>query len=127
MLRNLIEIENTKWILSPIRIEFLCGVRDSDELKLYCAYLEQFEVLDERRIPSRDWSEAERLAQWVKEGGRARKLGDCLIQAIAKRLHAEVTTAGIRNFRKGLLQNNSMRLCADSGRHFAALPRYTAP
>ncbi len=90
--RQLINIENTNWILSPIRIEFLCGVRDSHERKLYCACLEQFEVLDERKIPSQDWSEAERLAQWVKQDGRGRKLGDCLIQAIAKRLHAEVTT-----------------------------------
>jgi len=90
--RRLIEIEQTNWILSPIRIEFLCGARNSNELKLYSAYLEPFGIFDERSIPSQDWSEAERRAQWIKESGRPRKLGDCLIKAIATRLHAEVVT-----------------------------------
>jgi predicted nucleic acid-binding protein len=90
--RQLIKLQETNWILSPIRIEFLCGARDSNEFKLYSAYLEPFEVLDKQNIPSQDWSEAERRAQWVKESGRRRKLGDCLIQAIAQRLHAEVVT-----------------------------------
>ena len=90
--RRLIAIEQTNWILSPIRIEFLCGARDGNEFKLYSAYLEPFEVFDRRNIPSQDWSEAERLAQWIKESGRRRKLGDCLIKAIATRLHAEVVT-----------------------------------
>ena len=90
--RRLIDIEQTNWILSPIRIEFLCGARDSNEFALYSAYLESFEVFDKRNIPSQDWNEAERLAQWTKKSGRQRKLGDCLIQAIAKRLHADVVT-----------------------------------
>jgi len=90
--RKLIELEKTHWILSPIKIEFLCGARDSNEFNLYSAYLEAFEVLDKRKIPSQDWSEAERLAQWSKLEGRPRKLGDCLIKAIAKRLHAGVVT-----------------------------------
>jgi predicted nucleic acid-binding protein len=90
--RRLIDIEQTNWILSPIRIEFLCGARDSNEFKLYSAYLEPFEVFDKRSIPAQDWSEAERRAQWIKKSGRRRKLGDCLIQAIAKRLNAEVVT-----------------------------------
>ena len=89
---QLIKIQETNWILSPIRIEFLCGALDSNEFKLYSAYLEPFEVLDKHNIPPQDWSEAERLAQWAKESGRRRKLGDCLIQAIAKRLHAEIVT-----------------------------------
>ncbi len=90
--RNLINIQDTKWILWPIRIEFLCGVRDSNELKLYSAYLEPFEVLDKPDIKPQDWIEAERLARRVKEIGRPRKLGDCLIQAIAIRLNADVVT-----------------------------------
>jgi len=89
---ELINIQDTKWILWPIRIEFLCGVRNSDELKLYAAYMEPFQLLDKPDIKSQDWSEAERWAQRVREAGRARKLGDCLIQAIAKRLNAEVVT-----------------------------------
>jgi predicted nucleic acid-binding protein len=104
--RRLINIEQTNWILSPIRIEFLCGARDSNEFKLYSAYLELFEVFDKRIIPSQDWSEAERLAQWVKEGGRSRKLGDCLIQAIARRLHAEVITRD-QDFRLRTLPSQS--------------------
>jgi predicted nucleic acid-binding protein len=97
--RQLIDFQETKWILSPIRIEFLCGARDRHEFQLYAAYLEQFEVLDQKNIPARDWSEAERRAQWVKESGGRRKLGDCLIQAIAERLHAEVVTMD-RHFRR---------------------------
>jgi len=97
--RQLIKIQETNWILSPIRIEFLCGARDSNELKLYSAYLESFEILDERNIPPQDWSEAERRAQWVKEPGQRRKLGDSLIQAIAERLNAEVVTRD-RHFRR---------------------------
>jgi predicted nucleic acid-binding protein len=90
--RQLIKIQETNWILSPIRIEFLCGALSSDEFKFYSAYLEPFEVLDERKIPSQDWSEAERRAKWIKDPRRRRKLGDCLIKAIAKRLHAEFVT-----------------------------------
>ena len=47
--RHLIAIENTKWVLSPIRIEFLCGALSSDEFKLFSSYLEPFEVLDKRK------------------------------------------------------------------------------
>ena len=90
--KQLIKLEETHWILSPIRIEFLCGARDSNEFKLYSAYLEVFKVLDARNTPPQDWREAERLAQWSKKSRRPRKLGDCLIQAIAKRLHAGVIT-----------------------------------
>jgi predicted nucleic acid-binding protein len=97
--RRLIGFEKTNWILSPIRIEFLCGARDGNEFKLYSAYLEPFEVLDKQNIPPQDWSEAERRAKWVNESGRRRKLGDCLIQAIAERLHAEVVTRD-RDFRR---------------------------
>src|SRR5580700_1628059 len=50
--RQLIVLENTHWILSPIKIEFLCGARDSNEFSLYSAYLEAFQVLDKRKIPS---------------------------------------------------------------------------
>ena len=90
--RQLIELEETHWILSPIKIEFLCGARNSNEFSLYSAYLEPFALLDMRKIPAQDWSEAERLAQWNKLGGRPHKLGDCLIKAIAKRLHAGFVT-----------------------------------
>ena len=72
-------------------IEFLAGARTSEELKLFKAYLESFEVRDEGDIPRQDWEEAKRLAQWVgRNRRRNRKLGDCLIEAIAKRLNADI-------------------------------------
>jgi predicted nucleic acid-binding protein len=97
--RLLINLQRTNWILSPVKIEFLCGSRDRAEFKLYSAYLEPFDVLDRRSIPPLDWREAERRAQWIKQDGSRRKLGDCLILAIAERLHAEVITND-RHFRR---------------------------
>jgi hypothetical protein len=72
---NRINIQGTNSILWPIRVEFLCGIRDSDELKLYSAYLEPFEILDKPDVKQQDWSEAEREAQRFKEGGRRKNLG----------------------------------------------------
>jgi predicted nucleic acid-binding protein len=83
---ELIEVQGTKAILSPVLIEFLAGALSKNELNLYQAYLGPFEVLDRGEIPRQDWKEAERLAQWIKLDGRKRRLGDCLIQAIASRI-----------------------------------------
>ena len=94
---ELIEFEGTNLILSPVLIEILVGVRTSQELELYQAYLEPFEVLDKGDIPRQDWDEAKRLAQWIRIG-RERKLGDCLIEAIARRLNADIVT-GDRDFK----------------------------
>jgi len=78
---------------SPVLIEFLAGALGRKELDLYEAYLSPFEVLDRGDIPRQDWTEAERLAKWIKIKGRMRRLGDCLIQAIASRLNCDVITA----------------------------------
>jgi predicted nucleic acid-binding protein len=80
-------------IVSPVLIEFLAGALTSNELDLYRAYLAPFEVLDRGNIPRQDWEEAKRLAQWIKKDGRKRRLGDCLIQAIAGRLNCDVVTS----------------------------------
>ena len=91
---ELVEVQGTNLIASPVVIEFLAGTRDSQELELSRAFLEPFEVLDQGEIPRQDWDEAKRFAQWIRIG-RERKLGDCLIQAIAKRLNGDVITADL--------------------------------
>ena len=89
---ELIEVQGTKSIVSPVLIEFLAGALTSNELDLYRAYLAPFEVLDRGNIPRQDWEEAKRLAQRIRSEGRKRRLGDCLIQAIASRLNCDVIT-----------------------------------
>ncbi|MEZ6233190.1 MAG: PIN domain-containing protein [Phycisphaerales bacterium] len=84
-------------ILSPIRLEFLSGARTKQELRLYDAFLDQFEVLDlaakrQRGVRAEDWTEAERLVRRVPPDGKPRHLADCLIRAIANRLGVEVLT-----------------------------------
>ncbi len=88
---KLIEFEGTKLIVSPVLIEFLVGAKTSEDLELYKVYLEPFEVLDKGEIPRQDWEEAKRLAQWIRKH-RGRKLGDCLIEAIAKRFNGDIIT-----------------------------------
>jgi predicted nucleic acid-binding protein len=90
--RKLIELWGTNLIVSPVRVEFLAGAESSEKLKLYLAYLEPFEVVDERQIPRQDWEEAERIAKRVVVKGRRRNLGDCLIKAISLRLNCETVT-----------------------------------
>jgi predicted nucleic acid-binding protein len=99
---QLIAAHNTKLIGSPVRIEFLAGALSGDQLKLYLAYIEEFEVVDENRIPHQDWEEAERIAKRIKPKGRRRKLGDCLLQAIALRLNCDIVTAD-SDFRQRVL------------------------
>ena len=75
----------------------LAGVMTSHELKLTRAFLAEFTCVDQRDIPSADWEKAIRLAQRVKKlrkrlpsPARPRRLGNCLIRAIADRLDYEV-------------------------------------
>ena len=88
---ELVEFQGTNLIASPVFVEFLVGARTGEELELYLAYLEPFEVLDKGDIPRQDWQEAERLAKWIRTN-RPRKLGDCLIEAIAKRYNGDIVT-----------------------------------
>ncbi|MGA9925599.1 MAG: PIN domain-containing protein [Isosphaeraceae bacterium] len=96
---KLIEIFDTKAIVSPVEIEVLAGVRDPHELELTEFFLAQFVIIDHRRIPPQDWKEAGRIAKRVIKRRRQanpqteqRQLGDCLIIAIANRLHYEFIT-----------------------------------
>ena len=89
---NLIEMHSTNWICSPVVIEVLAGTRNKRELALHRAYLSAFAIIDEGKIPPMDWQKAQHWAQRVPDNRhvRARSLGDCLIRAIAERLHCDV-------------------------------------
>lgn len=89
---KLIALEMTKAIVTPVYIELLCGVSSSHEGQLTRAYLNRFQCVDGGHIPREDWEEAIRLAQRIPVTNKPRQLGDCLIKAIAKRLHYRVRT-----------------------------------
>ncbi len=89
---QLVEIHETRAIVTPVFVEFVAGARSGHELRLARSFLSVFEVIDEARIPSQDWQRATRLAERVPRNGKRRQLGDCLIRAIADRLHYEVVT-----------------------------------
>lgn len=76
--------------MTPVAIEFICGVVDRHEMDLSRAYLGVFEVVDGGVIKESDWAEARRLAERIPTDPVPRDLGDCLIRAIAIRLGYEV-------------------------------------
>jgi predicted nucleic acid-binding protein len=90
--RRLIEIEDTNAIVTPVLLEYLCGVRDQLELGLARAYLKPFQSVDKGKTLVVDWREAQRLAERVPKTGRPRDFSDCLIKAIASRLNYQVRT-----------------------------------
>lgn len=81
-------------ILSPVRLEFLGGTH-GDKLKLAEEFLALFPNFDERKVIAADWQEAERLAKRVSPNGAPRGAIDCLLVAIANRLHAEFETEDV--------------------------------
>jgi predicted nucleic acid-binding protein len=89
---ELIRLEATAAIVTPVRIEFLCGASSSDQLRIYEAFLELFDVIDNGQIGPSDWEAATRLARRIPRSGKPRQLGDCLIRAIASRLRYDVMT-----------------------------------
>ena len=88
----MIKDNDSKLILSPVEVEFLCGVVDEHEMRLREAFLRPFEVIDDHRTLPEDWKEARRLAKHPGYQPRSRDLGDCLLIAIAGRLHLEILT-----------------------------------
>jgi predicted nucleic acid-binding protein len=93
--------EPTKWlkkypndgIVFPVRLEFIGGTRNKDELELASIFLGKFDLLDEGTVLVEDWDEAERFAKRIKgKSGRARGAIDCLIRAICKRIKADLYT-----------------------------------
>ena len=90
--RRLIAAYDSNAIVTPVYVELLAGVANKLELELTRAYLQQFQCIDRGIITPDDWKQVSRLAQRVPRNRRPRNLGDCLIRAIADRLHYTVTT-----------------------------------
>jgi predicted nucleic acid-binding protein len=90
----LIRVEQTRAIVTPVRLEVLCGGRTAHEVALFDAYLSAFDVVDRGDVLRQDWELAEQLARRIPRNwrlhGKRRQLGDCLIRAIAKRLRYDV-------------------------------------
>ncbi len=79
-------------ILTPIRLEFVAGSRDREELKLCDAFLDSFPLVDKGKVLPQDWDEAERFVRWIPQNGRSRGVIDCLIRAICIRLNCNFDT-----------------------------------
>jgi predicted nucleic acid-binding protein len=95
--QRLIELEDSNAIVTPVLVEFLCGVTDKTEMKLSRAFLRAFDPIDRGKILDADWREARRFAERVPRSGRSRDFADCLIKAIAQRLRHDV-----RSFDSGM-------------------------
>jgi len=87
---ELIAIEESDAIVTPVALEVIFGARTSHEVRLAQAFLDGFRLIDAGKVTEEDWDEAHRLARFIPRDGRPRQLGDCLIQAIAKRLRFRV-------------------------------------
>ena len=105
---KLIGLYQTDAILTPVRIEFLCGVMSSQEKSLGEAYLSHFYILDRGEIRDEDWVEATRYAQWVTNPPARRSMGDCLIAAIARRLRIEIIS-GDSDLIRGIQRSDTGR------------------
>jgi predicted nucleic acid-binding protein len=97
--RSLISSRNGNAIVSPVEVEFLCGVVNQHEIRLREAYLRTFKVVDDHKTIPQDWDEARRLAKHAGFHAEPRDLGDCLISAISDRLNLELVTGD-----KGLIR-----------------------
>ncbi len=91
--RQLCERHGTRAIVTPVVIELLGGTRDKDELARARAFLTEFHIIDEGRILPEDFVRATALAERIPHVFRPRTFADCLIRAIADRLHYDVDTA----------------------------------
>jgi predicted nucleic acid-binding protein len=65
---------------------------NQETLQLTQAFLSEFRVIDAGTIPRSDWESATRRAKRIPRDGKPRQLGDCLIRAIAERLHYDLET-----------------------------------
>ncbi|MGL6097232.1 MAG: PIN domain-containing protein [Fimbriiglobus sp.] len=85
--RTWLSLSPNDGILTPVRVEFLAGIRDKDELQWADVFLAEFVLFDGGRVLPEDWQEAERLARRVPRDGRPRGTLDCVILAICNRLN----------------------------------------
>ncbi len=88
--QELAKVHETRAIVTPVKLEFICGATSKQEMQLSDVFLREFEIVDQGRILAEDWQEAERIARRVPRTGKRRQLGDCLVRAIANRLRHEV-------------------------------------
>ena len=86
----LIADKETNAIVSPVEVEFLCGVLNQTETVLREGYLRAFRLIDDRKTLPADWEEARRVAKHPGFHAGPRDLGDCVIAAISERLHCAV-------------------------------------
>lgn len=73
--RQLIKIEQSDATVTPVLLEFLCGIGDRQEMMLARAFLKQFKAIDDSRTLKQDWQRAQRLAERVPASRRPRDLG----------------------------------------------------
>lgn len=88
--RRVLDVYPDAALVTPVRLEFLGGTRDEDELAWADAFLGEFELVDAGNVIPADWVDAERLARRVRRGGRSRGALDCVILALCNRLHADL-------------------------------------
>ena len=93
---ELISLQQTKAIVTPVAIEFLAGQESARAVFLAQTFLSQFDRIDQGRILPQDWADAERLARRVPVDRSRRQLGDCLIRAVCNRLGYEPVTVDRR-------------------------------
>ena len=89
---ELIRLQRTRYILTPVYLEFIGGVTDRREMGLARAFLERFVILDQGEIRAEDWTKARQLAERIPTDSRPRGAVDCLIKAIAIRLRSDLLT-----------------------------------
>jgi predicted nucleic acid-binding protein len=91
--RSLIKHQGSHAILTPIYLEFICGMNSAAEVDLARHYLGQFKIMDGGLIQRTDWETAKNYAARVPRGGSRRQMGDCLIRAVCDRLRLDILTA----------------------------------
>ncbi|HMP08501.1 MAG TPA: PIN domain-containing protein [Lacipirellulaceae bacterium] len=108
--RELIKTMGSNAIVSPVQIEVLAGTTTHEKLQLTRAFLGEFAVLDEGRISLADWQAARNYAERIPQNAKPRDLGDCLIHALADRLHLEVLSGDVAlNQARGSGRNRGRR------------------
>jgi predicted nucleic acid-binding protein len=93
---KLIKAVGSNAIVTPVYLEFIAGSRSKEELQLFLIFLAEFEIVDKGVITPDDWKIAKQIASRVPRDGHPRDSIDCLIAAIAERLHMVVDTADRR-------------------------------
>ena len=91
--KSLLTLLRAKGIVTPVKVEFLAGARNSEELARFRLFLTSLPVVDEGRVLAQDWVCAEQLAARIPRDGKPRQMADCLIRAIADRLNCDVITS----------------------------------